>query len=261
MSVPLDKNWHDQLPPSLATVLPDGYSYIFHTFNHTDNSTSSNPAFTATWYINNSSESAPCQWIKKLQEYTATTYWITQGNREGCWILYKIERHCHHKPKKPTSKPICKNAGKVPQNHSLHRDKKTECVTHFSLKVRLISAWMCIIQGCLVICHVIPTRVKWPGITIIPSHLPMLLVSDKLTKKLNVNSTHTLSKATRLLQFTTMVSTWLLTVRTKIRSFKLLMRIPKDIYYLYQKWRVEKHGKENGEGMFKQLELLIDDYN
>ena len=29
--------------------------------------------------------------------------------------------------------------------------------------------------------------------------------------------------------------------------------LPKDIYYLYHKWRSEKHGKENGETMFNQL--------
>ena len=75
--------------------------------------------------------------------------------------------------KKPTSKCIC--------NHSLHRDTKTECVTHFSLKVhnaRMFGHLSC----------TIPTRVKWPfrGITIIPSHLPMLLVSDQLMCKLSV---------------------------------------------------------------------------
>ena len=37
--------------------------------------------------------------------------------------------------------------------------------------------------------------------------------------------------------------------------------LPTDIYYLYKKWRVDKHGKENGEDMFKQLQHTVDNYN
>ncbi len=37
--------------------------------------------------------------------------------------------------------------------------------------------------------------------------------------------------------------------------------LPQDVYYLHQKWRSEKHGKENGEGMFTQLKHMIEDYN
>ena len=37
--------------------------------------------------------------------------------------------------------------------------------------------------------------------------------------------------------------------------------LPKDIYYLYHKWRSEKHGKENGETMFNQLTKIIEEYN
>ncbi len=37
--------------------------------------------------------------------------------------------------------------------------------------------------------------------------------------------------------------------------------LPRDIYHLYNKWRETRHGKENGEGMFSQLEKLIEIYN
>ena len=37
--------------------------------------------------------------------------------------------------------------------------------------------------------------------------------------------------------------------------------LPKDIYYLYHKWRSEKHGMENGETMFNQLMKIIEEYN
>lgn len=37
--------------------------------------------------------------------------------------------------------------------------------------------------------------------------------------------------------------------------------LPKDIYYLYHKWRSEKHGKENGETMFNQLMKIMEEYN
>ena len=30
---------------------------------------------------------------------------------------------------------------------------------------------------------------------------------------------------------------------------------------MYKKWRSEKHGKENGETMFKQLGKIIEEYN
>ena len=36
---------------------------------------------------------------------------------------------------------------------------------------------------------------------------------------------------------------------------------PKDIYYLYNKWRVDKHGPEKDENVFEQLEKLVRTYN
>lgn len=33
------------------------------------------------------------------------------------------------------------------------------------------------------------------------------------------------------------------------------------IYYLYRKWRKSKHGRDNGEDMFNQLQLVVKKYN
>ena len=37
--------------------------------------------------------------------------------------------------------------------------------------------------------------------------------------------------------------------------------LPKDVYYLFKKWRETRHGKESGEEMFSYLEKVIEKYN
>ena len=37
--------------------------------------------------------------------------------------------------------------------------------------------------------------------------------------------------------------------------------LPKDVYYLFKKWREETLGKESGEGMFIKLEGMVAKYN
>ena len=34
-----------------------------------------------------------------------------------------------------------------------------------------------------------------------------------------------------------------------------------DVFYLYRKWRIKKHGERNGDAMFGKLEAVIKEYN
>ena len=34
----------------------------------------------------------------------------------------------------------------------------------------------------------------------------------------------------------------------------------KDVYYLFKKWRLKNHGKENEKEMFQKLEEIINDH-
>ena len=92
------KYTNEQLPPPIAAVLPSGYSYMFKTFQYIDNST--DLAFSATIFINITSEEGATKWIQDLEDYTATTYRLTRGNRKGYRVLYKSDRHCQHKRQK-----------------------------------------------------------------------------------------------------------------------------------------------------------------
>ena len=88
------------------------------------------------------SEEGVTKWIKDLEGYTATTYCVTRGNRvKGFRVLYKSDQHCQHKRKKSSK---CK-----PKDiHSLHRDKKTDCPDHFTIKVHNPKAWQSSTHPC-----------------------------------------------------------------------------------------------------------------
>ena len=74
-SIDLDTEYTSkQLPPLLAAVLPKGYTYIFKSLNYTQNSSTNDLAFSATIFINATSEEGATKWIQDLEGYTATTY-------------------------------------------------------------------------------------------------------------------------------------------------------------------------------------------
>ncbi len=62
---------HKALPPSLQAVFPGGYSYILDTLSY---STLSRIVFSATVFINVTTEAGASKWIQDLEEHTDTTF-------------------------------------------------------------------------------------------------------------------------------------------------------------------------------------------
>ena len=47
----------------------------------------------------------------------------------------------------------------------------------------------------------------------------------------------------------------------RVHADRSINPLPKDVYYLFKKWREETLGKESGEGMFIKLEGMVAKYN
>ena len=251
-SIDLDTEYTGkQLPPLLSSVLPKGYTYIFQRLNYTQNS--NNLAFSATIFINTASEAGATEWIKDLEAYTATTYRVTRGNRvKGCRILYKSDRHCQHKRKKSSKY-------KPEKTQSLQRDKKTECPAHFTIKVHNTKARHYITHPCEV-------TITWDHnhSTQSAHALSFRPINSETKQKFYsyFDLGHSPSSAIHHHSLNLAIEHG-----GKEKEFEIahadrsINPLPNDIYYLYNKWRVDKLGPENGEKMFEQLETLIKAYN
>ena len=101
--IPLNKAiYHKELPQLIGGVLPEKYSYIFETFQPI--TTSTEVAFSATLNVNLTTLEEAMKWISALESHTSSTFRMTRGNRTtGARIIYKTDRHCQHKQKKPHS--------------------------------------------------------------------------------------------------------------------------------------------------------------
>ncbi len=114
---------HNDLPPILHGLLPISYNYIFRNITMAKNGS----ACSVTFLTNAISQASATQWIADFQERTKTTYRITRGvQSKGKRVLYKTIRHCQHKRK--STKRMLKRPDSI-------RNKKTECVSTFTLKV------------------------------------------------------------------------------------------------------------------------------
>ena len=105
-----------------------------------------------------------------------TTYCV-----KGSRILYKTDRNCQHKHKKPTSKTM---ASSTKSKRSSQRDKKTGCPTSLTLRVHNQNVSSFSLHGS----H--PSEVALTQIIIIPLHQRMLSVLGPLLQKLGNNFIH-----------------------------------------------------------------------
>ena len=246
---------HEQLPPPLFNVFPESYSYILQMFSDHDNSTPSNHAFSATVLVNVTSEIEGNKWIKDLEDHTATTYRVTRGNRvKGCRLIYKTDRHYQHKRKKATYKKTSAT------NHPLLRDKKTQCSSKLTLKLLNRS------RPNVSYTHPCEVALIWDhNHSITSAHVLIFRPISQETKDQfykYFEQGHSPSSAIHHHSLNLAIE-----YQGKDQDYEIahadrsINPLPKDVYYLYKKWRVEKHGEENGEGMFSQLEKLVSDYN
>ena len=138
-------------------------------------------------------------------------------------MLYKTDRNCQHKHKKPTSKTMARS---TKSKRSSQRDKKTGCPTSLTLRVHNQNVSSFSLHGS----H--PSEVALTQIIITPLHQCMLSVLGPLLQKLGNNFIHTLNKVTHPpLQSTTTVSTLLLSMKVENCSTRLPLQISPSIHY------------------------------
>ena len=243
----------DDLPPLLSNTLPPSYTYRFQEFSMVSNS--SNQAFDSRVLINVMNESTTTEWLKAFENHTNTTYRVTRGSKfQGKRILYKTERHCQHKRK--DSKKISKCTNKERLNL---REKKTNCPSHLILKLHSTN-------NCIVKTHPCELILHWDHNHTINSAkaLSFRPISEDTKEKFETyfDQGHSPSSALHLHQLN------LVAMHEgnekeleKYRADRSTNPMYKDVYYLFKKWRLKNHGKENGKEMFQKLQEIIDTYN
>ena len=241
-----------QLPTLLMDVFPTSYKYMFKSFEV--KASSNVPSFCAVVLISSvRTEEQAIQWIKDLESHTSTTYRITRGNQcKGKRIIYKTDRHCQHMRKKPSMKQ--KQCGK--KRLTLARDKKTDCPTHFTLKLHAN-------QAVQLPCELL---INWEhNHSIQSAHaLSFRPLSEETMSMFEeyFKQGHSPSSAIHLHGLN-------LAIKYEGRENELQMiaadrsrtPLPMDVYYLYRKWRVSNLGEECGEKMFDRLDEAVDAYN
>ena len=242
---------HDDLPPLLHEILPKSYTYYFQNIQIAKNG-SGNSACSATFLTNATTQASATQWIGDFQEQTKTTYRITRGVQpKGKRVLYKTIRHCQHK-RKP-SKRMLKRPDSI-------RNKKTECTSTFTLKICNAASKP--------IYHTHPCEIHltWDhnhslqcakALSFRPSSAQAITTFHSYYEQ-----GHSPSSALHLHQLN-------MSLRYDDREGELeLARADRsinpqygDVFYLYRKWRIKKHGERNGDAMFGKLEAVINEYN
>ena len=218
-------------------------------------SNSSNQAFVSRVLFNVLNECAATEWLKAFENHTKTTYRVTRGSKfKGKRILYKTERHCQHKRKesKKPSKCTDKECLKL-------RDKKTNCPSHLTLKLYSTKSSAVETHPCELILH-------WDHNHTINSAkaLSFRPISEDTKEKFEnyFDQGHSPSSALHLHQLNLVVMhEGNEKELEKCRADRSTNPMYKDVYYLFKKWRLKNHGKENGKEMFQKLQEIVDTYN
>ena len=175
---------------------------------------------------------------------------------KGQKILYKAIRHCQHKRKQPL-KPT--NQWK---STLARRDKKTNCETHFTLKIHKARKT----SSNFYYTHPCEVNLYWDhNHSIHSAHaLSFKPISDETRDKFYsyFKQGHSPSSAKHLHELNLAIEYENQgTELEKVRADRSTNPSAQDVYYLYRKWNEEHHGKDNGEDMFKKLEDVIARYN
>ena len=232
-------------------------THDFRTFSYRG---PSSIAFSATFLVNARTEKDATTWIQNLEEHTTTTFRITRTYCvKGSRILYKTDRHCQHKRKKPTSKTMARS---TKPKRSLQRNKKTGCPTGLTLRVHSRNVSSSSLYGS----HPCEVALTWDhNHSITSAHaISFRPIATETREQFYTyfEQGHSLSSSIHHHSFNIAIKYEgrELQYQTALAD-RSINPLPKDIYYLYHKWRSEKHGKENGETMFNQLTKIIEEYN
>lgn len=118
---------HSELPPLLHAILPKQYTYLFQNVQISKDEECGLVCSADILTNVVVSQKSALQWITDFEEQTKTTFRVTRGTKvRGTRIIFKTMRHCQHK-RKASNRALKKT--------STLRNKKTECPSHFTLKV------------------------------------------------------------------------------------------------------------------------------
>ena len=171
--------------------------------------------------------------------------------------MYKTVRHCQHKRKK-SNKPTKKDRTK----DITQRDKKTDCVATLVLRVHNKSNS----RSNFRVSHPCEIHLLWQhNHSIHSAHaLTFKPISEDTKEKFYDYFDQGYSPSTARHHHTLILSIQYEGDEKgleRAHADRSVNPLPKDIDYLFTKWRQERHGKENGESMFEALEQKVQIYN
>ena len=204
--------------------------------------------------MNVTSEDETQKWIMNLEQYTDTTYRITRGiQTKGKRLIYKTIRHCQHKRKPSRHEPKKKVT-------ITRRDKKTNCPSTLIAKIHSIT------KSGPKVYHTHPCEItlKWEHNHSIRSAHALSFrpikeeTKEKFYEYFSMGHSASSARHHHSLNLTLEHEGSELEMKLADRAFNPL---PSDVYLLFSKWKVQQHGKESGESMFKRLEGVVEEYN
>lgn len=162
-------------------------------------------------------------------------------------------RHCQHK-RKASNRALKKT--------STLRNKKTECPSHFTLKVHN-HRFPPVSKQTTYLCQI---SLQWGH-----NHATTCAkaLSFRPISKETINQMHTYFEQGHSPSSALHLHHLNLAIEHDSKDGELdlvladrsLNPIYSDIYYIYKKWRIKQHGEPNGEKMFERLAEVIKDYN
>lgn len=236
---------HSDIPPPISNFLPKKYTYIFQEFCSISSQTLS---FRTTFYINVNDEVKAKVWISDFESFTNTTYRITRGTKtKGTRLVYKS---CRTKGKRVTRDH--------PKKTGLQTLQKTDCDSTLLIKVHSQENFKVLYRS-----HPCEVLLHWEH--------------NHSIKSAHALSFRPVSEETKLRFFSYFDQGHSPGSAKHLHSLNLAMEhegnveqvsadrsinpLSRDVYYMFEKWREKKHGKDNGESMFELLEKKICTYN
>ena len=263
----------DSLESSLQSVFPDDtkYTYVIESYKEKELESfvgAPDYAFEVEARINISSGNEAREWLSKLFAHSNCTYRFTRGaNKAKCKrVVYKAFMHCQHQKKALTAKQIeqpKKCSVKRPLMQNL-RNKKTSCpstlkftVTIPTNKARRTAA----IKPELVARATTLTLLYNHNHPVNSGHAltfcPISSEAKDAYYELFSNG-HSAASARHAYETKVMIEGDDITHQLADRSTN---PSPQDVSRLYNKWREQHLGPENGEDMFKALNEFVKEYN
>ncbi len=263
------------MQPSLQCVFPQNqqYTYIVDSFKQLPNeefSGAPDNAFEVQARINISTAAKAEQWLSDMFSQSKCTYRHTRGvghRVKHKRVVYKVNMHCQHKRKGLTPKQAHrpqKLKSKRPFLEAV-RKKKTECPSTLKLTVTVPG------KKALNKAHLNSAQISHPTIVslifnhnhpVVSAHAfsfrPIASETKEEYYHLFANG-HSAASARHAYETRAMLEADD-DIMQQLAD-RAMNPNPQDVSRLYNKWREENLGPENGKEMFDRLDKLVEEYN